>query len=104
MADKSKKKSKEEIEKSKERKEILMRLVVALVSGIVLLVWRYLILVLALVHWFIVLFTGKRNSDLAEFSEYFNTEAYRFIEYLTFMTNERPFPFTPLKRLRKFVK
>ena len=87
-----------------ERGELLWRILVAIISGIILSIWKTLVWILAVIHWFIVLFTGERNQGIAEFSEYWNSEIYRFIQYLTFMTNERPFPFTPLKRLGKYVK
>ena len=90
--------------KRSERKEIFMRIIVAIVTGIILSLWRYIIFVLAIVHWFIVLFSGKRNKGIAEFSEYWNTETYRYIRYLTFVTNERPFPFTEMQRISKFTK
>ena len=60
--------------------------------------------VLCVVHWLLVLISGKRNKDLAMFMEYWNTEVYRFIRYTTGVTNERPFPFTDMRRISKFVK
>ena len=87
-----------------ERKEAWFRLLVALVSGIILYFWRALIGVLAIIHWIVVIFTGKRNKDVAEFSEYFNTEMYKFTRYLTFVTNQRPFPFSSIDRMSKFEK
>jgi len=88
--------------KKSERKEAWFRIIVAIVSGVVLEVWAYLIGVLIILNWLITLFTNKRNRELAEFSEYWNTEAYRYVRYLTGMTNERPFPFTNMKRMSKF--
>lgn len=85
-----------------ERKEILWRILILIVSGIILSVWAYLIFVLALVNFFIVLFSGKRNRNLAEFCEYWNSEYYRFHRYITFVTNERPFPFSELTRIKRF--
>lgn len=90
--------------KDSERIEVLWRILVLIVTGVVLWVWAYLIGALAIVHLFIVLFSGKRSKDLAEFCEYWNSEAYRFSKYITFMTNERPFPFNNLMRLSKFEK
>lgn len=98
-----KKSVKKSYEKDYERFELLWRILVAIVSGIILAVWRYLIFALAIVNFFIVLFSGKREKGLADFSEYFNTESYRFLRYLTFETNERPFPFNEIKRLGRFV-
>lgn len=90
--------------KKSERKELLWRILVLIVSGVVLEVWGYLVFVLALVNWIIILFSGKRNRDLANFCEYWNTELYRYVKYLTCITNERPFPFSDLKRIGKFER
>jgi hypothetical protein len=92
------------MKKFSERKEAWFRILVAIVSGIVIYFWRILIGVLAIVNWLIVVFSGKRNQGIAEFSEYFNTELYRFTRYLTFVSNERPFPFTEMQRISKFKK
>jgi len=85
-----------------ERKEAWMRILVAIITGIILGIWGYLILVLGIINWLIVVFSGKRNKDLAEFSEYWNTEYYKYYRYLTFVSNERPFPFTNLEKMSKF--
>lgn len=88
-----------------ERKEVWMRIIVGIVSGIILGVWRYFIIVLAVVNWFYTLFTGKRFKELAEMSEIWNTQFYIFQRYLIFVTNERPFPFRKLtKSISKFDK
>ena len=88
-----------------ERKEALMRIVVGIISGIILTLWKGLIQFLGVVHWFMVMFSGKRNKDLAEFSEIWNTQIYVFLRYMTFVTNERPFPFESLtKKTSKFKK
>ncbi|MBU2576617.1 MAG: DUF4389 domain-containing protein [Nanoarchaeota archaeon] len=90
--------------KVSERKELLWRILVFIVSGIILGVWRAFIQILFVVNFVIVLFTGKRNKEIANLCEIWNSEAYRFMRYLTFETNERPFPFTNLKTLGKFEK
>jgi len=90
--------------KKAERKEAWFRILVLIVTGIILGLWKILIIILAVINWFIVMFIGKGNKDLAEFSEYWNTETYKFIRYLTFMTNTRPFPFTKLEKISKFEK
>ncbi len=86
-----------------ERKEGWFRILALIISGIILSVWGALIKLLALVNFFVVIFSGKRNRGIAEFCEYWNTELYRFIRYITFVTNERPFPFTSIaERISKF--
>ena len=88
-----------------ERSEILMRLVVLVITGIILAVWKYLIVVFFIINWFYVLFTGKRLKQLAEMSEVWNTQWYIFQRYLIFVTNKRPFPFEKLeKSMSKYEK
>ena len=88
-----------------ERGEIFMRIVVAIVSGIILAVWRWFIIILAVVNLVYTLFAGKRLKELAQMSEIWNTQIYIFLRYLTFVTNERPFPFRSLtKSISKFKK
>ena len=92
------------VKKLSERKELPWRILVGIVTGIILEVWGALIFVLGAVNWFIILFLGKRNKDLADFSEYWNSEMYRYFKYLTCVTNERPFPFTSMKKFGKFER
>jgi len=80
-----------------ERKEALMRIVVGIVSGIILMVWKTLIQILVIVHWFIVIISGKRQKGIAEFSEIWNSQVYVFLRYITFVSNKRPFPFNALE-------
>jgi len=95
MATKTKKKS--------ERWELLTRIFVAIVTGIILSVWKIAIIVVWIIQFIIVLFKGKRNKNMAEFSEVWNTQNYIFIRYLIFESNQRPFPFTSLeKNMSKF--
>lgn len=88
-----------------ERSEALMRIVVGIVSGIILSVWKIIIQVFGVVNFIITLFTGKRNRDLAEFCEIWNTQTYIFLRYMTFVNNKRPFPFVSLKKsMSKFER
>lgn len=88
--------------KMSERKEAWFRIIVAIVSGIILGIWKGLTQILAFVNWLIVVFSGKRIKELAEFCEYWNTEMYKYFRYLTFVSNKRPFPFSSLERISKF--
>lgn len=88
-----------------ERKEILMRIVVAIVSGIILDVWGIFVFVISAFNWIYTLFAGKRIKEIAEMSEIWNTQMYVYYRYLTLVTNDRPFPFTSLtKSFSKFKK
>lgn len=89
--------------KGGERVEALMRIIVAIVSGIILGIWRWFIVVIGIVNWFYTLFVGKRMKELADLSEIWNTQTYIFLRYLTMVSNERPFPFNNLtKNFSKF--
>jgi len=90
--------------KVSERGEAWMRILVGIVSGVILSIWKTLVIILAVVNWFVVLFSGKRDKGIAMFCEYWNSESYRYFKYLTGVTNERPFPFNEMVRLGKFEK
>lgn len=79
-----------------ERREALFRIIVAIVSGLILWVWMYVVGVFVGINFIIVLLTGKRNRDLAELTQVWLTQTYSTVNYISFMTNERPFPFAPL--------
>jgi hypothetical protein len=88
-----------------ERLEILMRIVVAIVSGIVLGVWKWFIFVIGVINWIYTLFAGKRMKELANISEVWNTQLYTFLRYMTLVSNKRPFPFSSLeKSISKFER
>jgi len=84
-----------------ERKEAWFRIIVAIVSGIILGLWKALIQILVIVHWVYVVFAGKRIEGLSEFCHIWNCQVYTFLKYLTFATNERPFPFNDLAKVDK---
>ena len=92
------------VKKLSERKEAWFRILVLIVSGIIISLWKILISFLAIINWIIVIFSGKRNKAIAEFSEYYNSELYKFCRYLSFVSNKRPFPFSELERMSKFEK
>jgi len=84
--------------KFSQRKETLMRLVVLIITGIILGVWRYLIIVFFIINFLYSLFTTKILKDLALMSEVWNTQWYSFQRYMIFASNLRPFPFTSLMK------
>lgn len=88
-----------------ERLEALMRIVVGIVSGIILGIWKYFIVALFIFNFVYALFAGRRLKELADMSEIWNTQGYIFIRYMIFESNARPFPFTSLKSsMSKFGK
>ena len=88
-----------------ERREAWMRIVVGIVSGITLSVWRYFVAVISLINFIYTIFAGKRLKRLSELGEIWNTQWYVFQRYMVFVSNYRPFPFTDLqKNMSKFGK
>jgi len=86
-----------------ERLEILMRIFVGIVSGIIFAVWRGFVVVITIVNWIYTLFAGRRMKEIADLSEIWNTQIYIFQRYLILESNERPFPFNKLsKSMSKF--
>jgi len=86
-----------------ERSEAFLRIIVSIVSGIILGLWKSIVEIVTIIHWFYVVLSGKRSQGLAEFCNLWNTQFYRFIRYMTFTTNDRPFPFTALGNVRDEV-
>ena len=88
-----------------ERTEIFMRILVAIVSGIILGVWRWFIIIINIFNWVYTLFVGKRHREIAGLSEMWNTQFYTYLRYMTLVSNHRPFPFNDLaKNISKFKK
>ena len=76
-----------------ERIEALMRIFVAIVTGIFLEIWNSFLIIGAVFHWIFVLITGRRIKSLARFSNMYASVQYTFVRYIYFSTNDRPFPF-----------
>ena len=87
-----------EVNKMAERGEILMRVVVGIVSGIILGVWKAVVQIVAIINFFYSLIKGRRHKGMAMFCEIWNTQFYQFIKYMILLSNRRPFPFTQLER------
>ena len=51
---------------SERKKEAWMRIVVGIVSGIIIGLWKVVVEVISVFHWFYVLFSGKRSKRIAE--------------------------------------
>ena len=85
----------------KQRDNIIWRILVFIISGIVLDIWAYATGIILLINWFIVVFKGKRNEDLGTFGNYFASEVSRFVRYLSFESEEKPFPFNEIKVLKR---
>jgi hypothetical protein len=70
-----------------------MRLLFMLVIVVFYAVSRIVVTVVVVVQFFHVLFTGQANEPLKRFGQSLSTYTYQMLRYLTFNTEERPFPF-----------
>jgi hypothetical protein len=87
-----------EKELKKNRRDGWMRIPVGIVSGAVIWVWGYLIGLFFIINFICKIFSGKTIKDLSRMSETWNTHNYYFMRYMTFCTDEKPFPFESLKK------
>ena len=55
---------------------------------------RFIVLAVVVLQFFWVLFTGDANQRLLAFGESLATYSYQIISYLTYNTEEQPFPFS----------
>ena len=85
-----------------ERKEGWFRILVMIVSGILLGLWSYVVFFVAFINFVVTVFSGKRHRALAEFCEPWNTESYKYVRYMSFMSNKKPFPFSGTERMSKY--
>ncbi len=72
------------------------------IRGLFIIVFAVIFYVLYIVIWLLVIFqfftkvlTGKLNDNLSSFSESLTHFAFQILRYITFQSEERPFPFSP---------
>jgi hypothetical protein len=70
-----------------------LRLFFMLVMVVLYSVSRVVVSVVVLLQFFWVLFTAETNKPLEKLGQSLATYTYQIIRYLTFNTEERPFPF-----------
>jgi len=80
------------------KKEIWMRIPVFIVSATILKVWGFFILILALVQFVLILSGNKKEKEFLSMSTMFSEQFYCFIKYITFISEEKPFPFSKIKK------
>ena len=84
-----------------ERKEAWMRIPVCIVSGFILEVWGFFILIFSLVQLILVVIEGKRNKEFLSLCKNYVAQVYVFAKYITFISDDRPFPFGDLAKFEK---
>jgi hypothetical protein len=72
------------------RLELLIRLVLCFVYGIIAEIWGIFILIAWILQWFHILFTGRRHKGLENFIKGFWRYWTRVIAYCLMLTDVRP--------------
>jgi len=80
------------------RRELWMRIPVFILSGMILYVWGFFVLIFSLAQLVLLLVEGKKEKEFTHISSMFSNQIYTFFKYITFLSDERPFPFSQLKK------
>jgi len=83
----------EELKRNVKSRSTWLRLFFMIVVAILFGVSRVVVGAVVVLQFFWVLFTGETNKKLEELGQSLATYTYQVIRYLTFNTEERPFPF-----------
>ena len=75
--------------------ETWMRLIYMLLFAIIVNIAELVVAVIAVVQFVSKLFAGQINQQLAEFGEELSLYFRAIIAFLTFRTEDKPFPFAP---------
>lgn len=79
-------------------KNVWMRIPVFIISGVILYVWGFFVLCFCIAQFVIILVEDKKSKELVHLCRLFNIQAYDFMNYITFVSERRPFPFGPLEK------
>ncbi|MCK9568338.1 DUF4389 domain-containing protein [Candidatus Pacearchaeota archaeon] len=80
------------------KRELWMRIPVFILSGMILHVWGFFVLIFSLVQLVLLLVESKKEREFTHISSMFSNQIYIFFKYITFLSNERPFPFSKIKK------
>ena len=87
------KQSLSELEKNVKQKSTWVRLFFMIVFALIYSLSRLVIGAVVVIQFFYVLFTGETNDQLKTFGHSLAIYSYQMIDYLTFNTEDKPFPF-----------
>ncbi len=77
-------------------KDKWIRLLFMLLFGFIGYMIRFVALVLVVLQFFTVLFTGISNPKLLQFGKLLSSYTYQILLFLTYNSEEKPYPFGPL--------
>ena len=76
------------------RQAVFVRALFMILFVIIYYVVEWLVVAVAVFQFVIVLITGKQNGNLTEFGEGLSRFIYQIARFLTFNTEDKPFPFS----------
>jgi hypothetical protein len=82
----------------KSKREIWMRIPVFILSGMILHVWGFFILIFSLVQLLLLLLENKKEKEFVKISSMFSSQIYIFFKYITFLSEKKPFPFEKINK------
>ena len=88
----------EEMKQRLTRRDIWVRAIFMVIFVIAYSIAELLLTLVALVQFFIVLFTGQANRNLLQFGSNLSTYMYQLFRFLTFNSEPQPFPFADWPR------
>ena len=80
----------------KNKRDIWMRIPIFFLSGMMLNVWAFFILIFSLVQLVLMLLEDKTEKEFLTISSMFSDQIYCFFRYISFVSEEKPFPFGKL--------
>lgn len=84
----------DEMTQKPSRRETWFRVLFVLLFAVIYSVAEIVIVTVVLLQFGFVLITGERNKKLLDFGANLSTFVYQILRYVSFNTDERPFPFT----------
>ena len=71
-----------------------MRILYTIIFVIIFNIVEMVVAAVVVFQLLVLLFTGEENQRLVRFGSLLSQYAYRVLQYMTFNTDEKPFPFT----------
>jgi hypothetical protein len=82
-----------EMEKNVKSRSTWLRLVFMLILGLLYGLSRVVLGAVVIIQFFYVLLSGETNDELKSFGHSLAIYSYQIVEFLTFNSDEKPFPF-----------
>jgi len=93
----------EALKKNVKDKDSWLRFVYLLLFGLIFYICTFVLGLAALLQFLTKLFTGQPIKGLVDFGNDLAVYVSQIVRYLTFASDEKPFPFSPLPNSKKSV-